>query len=305
MNIFLSIENKLAGLNTENKEQLHFVDELILKYPYATFLQLIRINALKKLDVSLNQKEISKVYGLFPQRNFLHLLNCVENNEENIIEKETKPLNEQIIAETLTNSLNTNEIIVKNEITNLDFISNKNNLTAKSVEPKTTINEFINEIGTTEIPVVLEALINKYYKENTSGQLNRLKNQEEPEENLFQTIDLNKKMSFKEWANLSNKIQKNALKEIKKPNQNFIIEKFLRENPKISKPNDDFESKEINYDSPEIYSIMTETLAEIYVDQKKYEKAIEGYTILSLKLPEKNLYFADKINQINLKSIHN
>ena len=44
--------------------------------------------------------------------------------------------------------------------------------------------------------------------------------------------------------------------------------------------------------------LMTETLAKIYFNQKKYIKAIESYKILSLKYPEKNAFFADQIKKI-------
>ncbi|MGL5564022.1 MAG: hypothetical protein ACRDCN_15595 [Tannerellaceae bacterium] len=40
----------------------------------------------------------------------------------------------------------------------------------------------------------------------------------------------------------------------------------------------------------------TETLARIYIKQKRYEKALEIIKKLSLKYPEKNVYFADQIH---------
>jgi hypothetical protein len=43
---------------------------------------------------------------------------------------------------------------------------------------------------------------------------------------------------------------------------------------------------------------MTETLARIYLEQKKYLKAIQAYQILILKYPEKSSYFADCISDI-------
>lgn len=42
-------------------------------------------------------------------------------------------------------------------------------------------------------------------------------------------------------------------------------------------------------------SYFTETLARIYVKQKRYEKALQIIKNLSLKYPEKNVYFADQI----------
>ncbi|MDR1918443.1 MAG: hypothetical protein LBQ65_02210 [Tannerellaceae bacterium] len=42
-------------------------------------------------------------------------------------------------------------------------------------------------------------------------------------------------------------------------------------------------------------SYFTETLAKVYIKQKRYGKALEIIRNLSLKYPEKNIYFADQI----------
>jgi hypothetical protein len=44
--------------------------------------------------------------------------------------------------------------------------------------------------------------------------------------------------------------------------------------------------------------LITETLAAIYLRQKKYEKAQKAYEKLSLKYPEKSIYFASQIKEI-------
>ena len=44
--------------------------------------------------------------------------------------------------------------------------------------------------------------------------------------------------------------------------------------------------------------LMTETLAKVFVKQKKYDKALEAYQILGLKYPEKNSFFALRIKEI-------
>jgi hypothetical protein len=47
--------------------------------------------------------------------------------------------------------------------------------------------------------------------------------------------------------------------------------------------------------------LMTETLARVYLEQKKYSKAIQAYEILILKYPEKSSFFADRI--LDIKNI--
>ena len=51
---------------------------------------------------------------------------------------------------------------------------------------------------------------------------------------------------------------------------------------------------------------MTETLAKVYLEQKKYNKAMQAFEILILKYPEKSSFFADQINEIkNLQQNNN
>lgn len=107
----------------------------------------------------------------------------------------------------------------------------------------------------------------------------------------------NEKHSFQEWLKLSTfkpiQRQSSRLK-----NQQKIIDKFIETSPKII-PIEKYEEVEISI--PKIKtdkSLMTETLAKVYLEQKKYEKAIKAYEILSLKYPEKSGFFADQIKRI-------
>jgi predicted Zn-dependent protease len=51
--------------------------------------------------------------------------------------------------------------------------------------------------------------------------------------------------------------------------------------------------------------IFTETLAQIYIKQGKFEQAIEIIKRLSLKYPKKNRYFADQIRFMEKIIINN
>ena len=117
-------------------------------------------------------------------------------------------------------------------------------------------------------------------------------------------FDKNEIHSFSTWLELTNArpisekkpIEKRDEKRAKKSAQ---IEAFLQQKPKII-PQKDFQptidiTQRSHVDEGEI---MTETLARIYWEQKKYTKAIQAYTILSLKYPEKNSFFAGQIKAI-------
>ncbi|WNH09055.1 hypothetical protein [Thalassobellus suaedae] len=85
-----------------------------------------------------------------------------------------------------------------------------------------------------------------------------------------------------------------------------LIDKFITQNPKIN-PKKSTSSKgnlaKAQMIQPE--SLMTETLARIYVEQKNYKKAIQSYRILSLKYPEKSSFFANQIKAVEQLQEHN
>ncbi|MGB3152939.1 MAG: hypothetical protein WBB27_19945, partial [Maribacter sp.] len=77
------------------------------------------------------------------------------------------------------------------------------------------------------------------------------------------------------------------------------IDKFITDNPKIV-PQEKLQRKidvssSIKLDKNEL---MTETLARVYLEQKKFKKAVQAYKILSLKYPEKSSFFADRIKAV-------
>lgn len=79
--------------------------------------------------------------------------------------------------------------------------------------------------------------------------------------------------------------------------KNKVIENFIEKEPRISKLKEesDFVIKEKNDD---ISHLMTQTLANLYTEQKLYSKAIKAYGILSEKHPDKKPLFDAKIKEI-------
>ncbi|UMB52369.1 hypothetical protein MKD41_08440 [Lutibacter sp. A64] len=129
----------------------------------------------------------------------------------------------------------------------------------------------------------------------------------------LETLEIGKPLNFKntephsfnEWMQLVAKkpIIRKETTEKNTPISNKItlINKFIESKPKI-KPiskttvNQDLAPKSIT----ENESLMTETLAKVYLEQQKFENAIKAYRILSLKYPEKSGFFADQIKAIKI-----
>ncbi|MAB47335.1 MAG: hypothetical protein CMC05_01775 [Flavobacteriaceae bacterium] len=124
-------------------------------------------------------------------------------------------------------------------------------------------------------------------------------------------FDKNENHSFTEWLKITsfkpiNRETEAKSEEIQEEDTSQpladkldIIDKFISENPKI-KPvaSHTPKPKLVNNDDDVSDSLMTETLARIYLEQKNYDKAIQSYKILSLKYPEKSSFFADQIKLV-------
>ncbi len=138
-------------------------------------------------------------------------------------------------------------------------------------------------------------------------------------------FSLSEKHSFQEWLQLSRtepidrsnemspeeKAEKEAEEKAKleeeRQKKAEIIDKFIESNPKISpiKPGSNAPAVQIESSSEDNSYLMTETLARVYLEQKKYTKAIQAYEILILKYPEKITFFADRISDIKILQQNN
>jgi tetratricopeptide (TPR) repeat protein len=127
----------------------------------------------------------------------------------------------------------------------------------------------------------------------------------------------NEKHSFQEWLQLSrtqpivrekegeDHSKTNSLEEDKKKKLE-LIDKFIEASPKISPIKQSSESSfSIDLNKTDNSYLMTETLARVYLEQKKYQKAIQAYEILILKYPEKSSFFADRITDIKILQHNN
>ncbi|WP_367771900.1 tetratricopeptide repeat protein [Flavobacterium sp. WC2421] len=127
----------------------------------------------------------------------------------------------------------------------------------------------------------------------------------------------NETHSFQEWLQLSrtqpiirepevNKTPENTVLDETKKKKAKLIDRFIESSPKISPVKHGVPSTiHIDINKDDNSSLMTETLARVYLEQKKYQKAIQAYDILILKYPEKSSFFADRISDIKILQQNN
>jgi len=123
--------------------------------------------------------------------------------------------------------------------------------------------------------------------------------QSSPFFNVDDNVDLDDfKFTFGKSKTQENEEDENSGKL--KSKRNKLIDKFIVDQPKIS-PSEklvDAPIKSDNQTESTSSEMITDTLAKIYMKQGFYEKAIHAYEKLSLKYPEKNIYFAGQIKKI-------
>jgi tetratricopeptide (TPR) repeat protein len=140
------------------------------------------------------------------------------------------------------------------------------------------------------------------------------------------TFSQNEKHSFQEWLQIAsfkpierievkretllteNSVQKQEKKKeitTDKLKKLEIIDKFIEANPKITPAKELVETPSKPIETSDTTHLMTETLARVYLEQKKYSKAIQAYEILILKYPEKSIFFADRIKDIKILQQNN
>ncbi|MDP4183529.1 MAG: hypothetical protein Q8862_00010 [Bacteroidota bacterium] len=122
------------------------------------------------------------------------------------------------------------------------------------------------------------------------------------EENPMEVMPKTENHSLSDLSSLVQNINRNKTpkKRVKKEKSRELIDSFLTSNPIIRpQPVQSDVITDLSEKSTEPNDeLFTETLARIFIRQGLFQQAIEAYEKLSLKFPEKNVYFAGQIEEI-------
>lgn len=248
------------------------------------------------------------------------------NNTEIISKDNSDDVNEDIVDEMIENDTEESElrtdhvvdIISKDELNGIAEITNEVVVISTSKEDKTSINDIANAVQQTS---EIELIENDSVKNEVEILAKTIEVTEEskPEVNdqkveIGENNNSESTFSFTDWLKKvpsQSKTQKEIEEEQEIAEREIkykLIDDFLEKNPKIvpmKKTDITPANTPSNFvqNTEEYSDLMTETLAQIYIEQKKYDKAIKAYKILILKYPEKNSLFANRIKEIeNLKN---
>ena len=223
---------------------------------------------------------------------------------EELIEKKAEPIQETKPEwKPMSFSSNTPDALIAKKA---EEVSAK--MEAVEIPKPSIINQDGKETLKEETPATERPIFNvSFFTQNVSA----LEKENKPEE-IQPVIEDKKPAEILEDSNVPNFINTwqswlkiDRTKEVAKDKieisiteiKNKVIENFIEKEPRISKLKEesDFVIKERNDD---ISHLMTETLANLYTEQKLYAKAIKAFGILSEKHPDKKPHFDDKIKQI-------
>ena len=246
---------------------VHEVEALVADYPYFALGQALLAVAYQNANDERYEQQLKRAASIMPNRDKLRLFSVIAKHRF-----ESEP-----VIPALPDEFESKDNIFSS-IESLEAKEEQNN---GIIREKVFIIPEIDLSGSHEELTAEMALLDEKRKsldELKAIIANRLKQIEEEKQKKETEQPKPKKLSRKE-----------------------LIDKFILENPSISRPKAEFYNP-ISVAQNSIIdqeNIVSETLAKIYEQQGYIEKAISIYQKLGLKYPKKSRYFAAQIERLS------
>ena len=314
---------------------------LTAKYPFSSVYPLLYLTALSNgkspdLDLALQQhafklSDRTKLYYLLTQSSGLQspvssLQSSVEVEElevgslevkEPVVEPEIVPKETAIVSEEVEAEIAAEEPVAEEteEPIDADLLDFDQLTEAFTLEQHFEVGAVaVDELRVGELPVdefessESDSLQSPAEVEQLEVGSLEVEAEEKPvtEEAPVSEADIDDKKSFTSWLKSGQQQHVQAVPQEEMPKKlqaSELIDKFIEEEPSISRGKTDFysPSKKAKESLNEDAVPVSETLAKIYAAQGNYPKAIHVYHQLMLSVPEKKAFFAIQIDELKKK----
>ena len=317
----------LYSKSLHNQNSIHYNNQLKITAAYATDRKVLHRLITKKVGIS----STPDVRGIIEDKKIEEALvklveNEVKENTIPVVIKQEEPVievtNINVIEKVEVPQIEkTEEKVIEKIVERIHDENNQASISEKTEDEKVKElePEYISEAVNASVEIEM-LNTNIFEKDHTTEKgedqdfvLNIPIVTEQKTEEKAAEIDL-ESLSFTDWlkhlssvdASSPTTVKENDVKKEEKNLDPFeLIDKFIRDEPKISRPKTEFFSpvNKAKQSVADDITFVSETLAKIYVLQGNYAKAILAYENLRLKYPEKRLYFASQIK--NLRKLIN
>ncbi len=305
--------NYIKNPNSLEKNSVKELQKLVNDFPYFQSAHLLLSLASKKWDASVYQKSLKKTAIVVTNRS--HLFNLIQQFEISNSVIEDSDHQKLVVEEVLEPIDSTKELNIL-KATELLIENSDSEISETEFQQKTKPNAeevLENEIAKQVVSAIVEKQMFNLsdtqflFKQNKEPEtftdwlrLIQKSNKQLSAENILDT-NIENNTDIKTRLEKGKIItQESALN--KKLKNLALIDKIIENSPGQIKIKDDqkFYSPEHNAKESllENEHLVSETLAKIYALQGSVNKAVRAYEILSLKFPQKSVYFASLIQKL-------
>ncbi len=305
--------NYIKNPNSLEKNSVKDLQKLVNDFPYFQSAHLLLSLASKKWDASVYQKSLKKTAIVVTNRS--HLFNLIQQFEisNSVIEDS---YHQKLVVEEVLEPIDSTKELNILKATELLIENSDSEITETEFQQKTKPNAeevLENEIAKQVVSAIVEKQMFNLsdtqflFKQNKEPEtftdwlrLIQKSNKQLSAENILDT-NIENNTDIKTRLEKGKIItQESALN--KKLKNLALIDKIIENSPGQIKIKDDqkFYSPEHNAKESllENEHLVSETLAKIYALQGSVNKAVRAYEILSLKFPQKSVYFASLIQKL-------